>query len=246
MKKCITVILALLFTAKIDAQCELKFQNEDVMSVSFVDYIGRDSCILQYDDGDGFLCANHNHRYTHGRIYREALKEIQMLLDTIVHNRIPQAEDIDINISVMKKYFSRRQIRSKYYSIFLEPDREDCNEILGRYQEIAILDNWLEKTYPIIDSGVFVINTSHDIRGMKIIIQTNKKTYYFDMSDVDSFQPYLMRTSDKDCLKFITNFNVNKSLRKLFKILKVKRSIPWQEAVLDSYIRSCAKTYRLF
>jgi hypothetical protein len=166
-------------------------------------------------------------------------------LDVIAHDRVPAAEDMDIDTVVLKERFNRDLVQKEYGGWFLEPDSDACVYILKEYQSIDKLNAWLQKSYPSIDSGVFVINTAHDPRGIKIVIQTDMRTYYFDMRDIEIFQPYLMRTSDKDCLKFITNFNINKHIRNLFRALNVNRKIPWRDEVIESYILFCAEEYRL-
>ena len=238
----------LLFTSRSFAQGKLIFENEHVVSISFVDYtekIQGDSCLLQYNDSCDHLWVLRRHVYNDSRVYNRSLKEMQSLLDEIGRNNVPTAEDLDINIYVMKKELNRRKILLKYNQLFLAPDKDESENILKRYQPVHVFNDWLQNSYPIIDSGLIVINTAHDFRGMKIIIKTDRKVVYFDMRDIEMFQPYLMRTSDKDCLKLFTNFNVNKHIKNIFKILNIGRNVPWVDEVIESYILFCAKDYRL-
>ena len=240
------LVLFLLIATKICAQNELIYENENVQSLFFVDYTlkgSEDSCLLQYNNSQIISLGN-----TYVRdypIFNILLKEIQTLLDVIAHNSVPTAEDMDIDTIVLKERFNKDLVQKRYDEWFLEPDSDAYVYILEEYQSLDKLNAWLQESYPIIDSGVFVINTAHDPRGIKIVIQTDMRTYYFDMRDIEIFQPYLMRTSDKDCLKFITNFNVNKHLRNLFKTLNIRRGVPWRNEIIESYIHFCAVDYRL-
>lgn len=246
MKKDILIILFVLISQRICAQCDLVFENKRVVSVCFADYSLKnngDSCILQYNASQ--ITADGHFYDINSSIYKELMEEMQSLLNEISHNRIPIAEYLDINTSILKEYLSKDSIQKNYYDLFLEPDDDDCLFILNKYQSLDLFASWLHEEYPIIDSGVFLINTAHDPRGIKIAIQTDMRTYYFDMRDIEIFQPYLMRTSDKDCLRFITNFNVNKHIRNLFKVLNIHRNVPWRDEVIESYILFCAKDYRI-
>lgn len=237
----------MLFATRVGAQRELVYAKEHVVSVSFIDYVWKsfgDSCLVKYVDSCDHLKVEKKHIYENTEIYNESLKEIQYLLDEIGNNRIPCAEDMDINISVLKKNFNRNLIRLKYYELFLKPDKKECDSIINRYQTIDAMNVWLKKKFPLVDDGFFVINTAHDPYGMRIIIQTDKELYYFDMRDIEKFQPYLMRSSNKESMKFLTNFNVNKHIRNLYGRLKIHRNIPWKNDVIDLYIISCAEEYR--
>lgn len=242
MKSILLTLFSLVIVTKLCAQNNLIFEGENVQSILFVDYI-EDSCLLQYND-NRIISSGHTYdRDSH--IYKNSVRGIQSLLDVIDHNIVPTAEDLDIDMVVLKERFNRDLLQKKYYDLFLEPDSEDCVYLLEKYQSLDMLTAWLQESYPIIDSGEIVINTAHDIHGMKVIIQTDSRKVYFDMRDIEIFQPYLMRTSDKDCLRFITNFNVNKHVRYVFKSLNVNRNIPWINEVIESYILFCAKDYRL-
>lgn len=248
MKRFFLIILCVLLATRIDAQVELVFDNSHVVSVSFMDYTKDNhglSCLLQYIDSSNQLLVNGKKVRKSSDVYTEALEDIQCICDEIGHNRVPMAEDLGITVSFMKKQFNRKRIRLKYNNEFMKPSKADCDSILKIYQSLDKFNEWLMKTYPVFDQGVLVVNTAHNPLGLKIIIQTDKKTYYFDMTDIELFQPYMMRTSDKDCLRFLTNFNVNKHLWDLFKALNIKRNIPLKEEVIDSYILFCAEEYRL-
>jgi hypothetical protein len=246
MKGILLTLFSFVIATKLCAQNKLIYEDENVQSLFFVDYTLRgseDSCLLQYSNNQIISSGNTYGGDSH--IYGNLLKEIQALLDVIAHDRVPAAEDMDIDTVVLKERFNRDLVQKEYGGWFLEPDSDACVYILKEYQSIDKLNEWLQKSYPSIDSGVFVINTAHDPRGIKIVIQTDMRTYYFDMRDIEIFQPYLMRTSDKDCLKFITNFNINKHIRNLFRALNVNRKIPWRDEVIESYILFCAEEYRL-
>lgn len=246
MKGIFLILCSLLITVKLCAQNNLIYENEDVTSVSFMDYTLKDiedSYLFQYKDNR--IISSGSIYDVDSDIFEELLKEIQYLLDDIDHNRAPSAEDLDIDSVVLKERFNCDLVQKKYYDYFLGPDSDDCVYILEKYQSLDKLTAWLQKSYPIIDSGLFMINTAHDPLGMKIVIQTDRRKIYFDMRDIEMFQPYMMRTSDKNCLRFITNFNVNKHLRKLFKTLNIPRDIPWRDEVINSYILFCADEYKL-
>lgn len=249
MKHYSFIVLYLLLVTSNYAQNGLTFLDDHVIMVSFVDYEKKnpdDSCIFQYVDSIGFIRMEQKHIHHIGSYkYEVLLQELQSLLDELCYNRLPQPEILSISLVELKKRFTRGRIIFKYSEQFLSPNWEDCDSIMKRYRSVDTFYLWLKKTYPIIDSGTFVINTAHDTRGIKIIIQTKKKKYYYDMRDIELFQPYLMRTSDNDCLRFITNFTINKHIRNLFKELKVCRKIPWTNELIDKYIISCAEDYRL-
>ena len=235
-----------LISQRIYAQCDLVYEDKPVVAVCIADYSLKnndDSCMLRYNDHQ--IISNGLFYDSNSCVYKEFIQEMQSLLDEINHNRVPTIEDLEIDTVVLKKRFNKDSVQKEYSEWFLEPDSDVCVYILEEYQSLDKLNAWLQKSYPIIDSGVFVINTAHDPRGIKIVIQTDMRTYYFDMRDIEIFQPYLMRTSDKDCLKFITNFNINKHIRNLFRALNVNRKIPWRDEVIESYILFCAEEYRL-
>ncbi|WP_405375394.1 hypothetical protein [Pseudobutyrivibrio sp.] len=242
MKSILLTLFSLVIVTKLYAQNNLIFEGENVQSILFVDYI-EDSCLLQYNDN---RIISLGHTYDRDSpIYKNSVREIQSLLDVINHNRVPTAEDLDIDMVVLKERFNRNLLQKKYYDLFLEPDSEDCVYILEKYQSLDMLTAWLQKSYPIIDSGEIVINTAHDIHGMKVIIQTDRRKVYFDMRDIELFQPYLKRTSNKNCLIFLTNYNVNKHIQHIFKLLNINREIPWIDEVIESYILFCAEDNRL-
>ena len=238
-------IVFVLISQIICAQCDLVFEGKRVVAVCIADYslnINEDSCTFQYNDHQ---IISHELFYdSNSYVYKEFLQEMQYLLNEIDHNRVPTVEDLEIDTVVLKKQFNRDLIQKKYSKWFLKPDRDACMYILERFQSLAMLTAWLQESYPILDSGVFVINTAHDSRGIKVVVKTDMKTYYFDMRDIEIFQPYMMRTSAKDCLRFITNFNINKHIRNLFKLLNIHREIPWRDEVIESYIRFCAEEYK--
>ena len=245
MKKGVLIIICVLILQRICAQCDLAFEDKRVVSVCIVDYslkIDDDSCLLQYNNYQ--ILSGGNSYDSNSYVYKELTKEIQFLLDDIGHNKVPSAEDLDIDAVILKERFNSDLVQKKYAEIFLEPDSNDCMYILEKYQSLGMFTSWLQNAYPIIDSGVFVMNTAHDPRGIKIVVQTDRRTYYFDMRDIEMFQPYLMRTSDKNCLRFITNYNVNKHLQSLFKAMNIHREVPWRDEVIESYILFCAEEYR--
>lgn len=240
------IIAFVLISQKICAQCDLMFEGKRVVALCIADYslkINDDSCLFRYNDHQ--IISNGHFYDSNSYVYNEFLEEMQSLLNEINHNRMPTVEDLEIDTVMLKEQFNRDLVQKEYGEWFLEPDSDDCSYIMGKYCSLDILTAWLQKSYLIIDSGVFVINTAHDSRGIKIVIQTDRKIYYFDMRDIEIFQPYLMRTSDKDCLRFITNFNINKHIRNIFKVLNIHREIPWRDEVIESYILFCAEDYRL-
>ena len=164
------------------------------------------------------------------------MKKMQNLLDEIGHNRNPSAEDFGISATVLKK--------NKLPKLCRILNTEMCITLRKRIQSLDTFNIWLQEKYPIYDEGTLSINTIHNPCGLKIIIHTDKKKYYFDMRDIELFQPYLMRTSDKDCLKHLTNFCINKHLYNIFKILKVDRKIPFVNEIIESYNVYCTEEYR--
>ena len=201
MKYFSLAILCLTITTKIFAQNELVFNNEHVVSVFFIDYtriIHGDSCMLCYIDTSEYLMVTCRPNSKKTEVCKEAMKEMQIFLDEIGHDKNPSAEDFGISATVLKKNKIPKSCRKL--------SKEKRTSIRKRIQSLDTFQIWIQEKYPVNDEGTLSINTIHNPSGMKIIVHTDKKKYYFDMRDIELFQPYLMRTSEKDCLKHLTNF----------------------------------------
>ncbi len=239
MKRFFLAILCLSITTEIFAQNELVFNNEHVVSVFFIDYteiIHGDSCMLCYIDTSKYLMVTGRLISKKTEVYKEAMKKMQNLLNEIGLNKNPSAEDFEISATVLKK--------NKLPKLCRKLNTEKRTSIRKRIQSLDTFNIWLQEKHPVYDEGTLLINTIHNPCGLKIIVDTNKKEYYFDMRDIELFQPYLMRTSDKDCLKYITNFCINKYLYNIFKILKIDRKIPFVNEIIESYNVYCTEEYR--
>lgn len=224
---------------KIFAQNELTFNNEHVVSIFFMDYkeiIHEDSCVLCYIDASKQLMVAGRLISTKKKVHKEVVKEIQSLLDEIGQNKEPSAEDFGISKSVLKKNKLPRSCRIS--------SKETCTIIRDRIQSLDTFNIWLQEKFPVYDEETLLINTIHDPCGIKIIIHTDTEKYFFDMRDIELFQPYLMRTSDKDCLKCLTNFCVNEQLYTIFKILRIDRKIPFAKEIIELYNVYCTEECR--
>ena len=245
MKDSILIIVFMSVAVNVFAQHDLIFENEKVKSVTIIDnasHFDNNCCLIQYIDSCKLLIVSEKHLHNEkSHIYIESLIEIQSLLKEITRYRTPTSDALEVDAEEMNRFFNAKVIRKKYYDLFMEPNKEDRKAILHKYQSIDLFNKWLTQQYPVLDSGQLKINTAHDLRCIKIIIQTDNKIYYFDMRDIELFQPYLMRTSDLNCIKFITNFNVNKHIRNLFRLANIHRNVPWKEALINSYILWCAE-----
>lgn len=239
MKYLSIAILCLSISTGIFAQNELVFNNEHVVSVSFIDYkeiIHGNSLMLCYIDTSKYLLVKDKFISTKTGVCKEVMNEMQNLLDEIGHNRNPSAEDLGITAAVLRK--------NKLPGPSRRWRNELCTSINKRIQSLDTFNIWLQENYPVYDEGKLSINTIPDPCGMKITVHTDKKKYYFDMRDIELFQPYLMRTSDQDCLKHLTNFCLNTHLYNIFKILRIDRKIPFTNEVIESYNVYCAEEYR--
>lgn len=230
-------ILCLSIMTDVFAQNKLVFNNEHVVSISFMDYkksAHGDSCMLCYIDTSEHLMVTDRLISIKTEIYEESMKEMQNLLDEIGHNRNPSAEDFGIFEAVAKKKLPKLGRKSS---------KEKYMFIRKRIKSLDTFNIWLQKKFPVYDEGTVLINTIQDPYGVKIIIHTDKKKYFFDMRDIELFQPYLMRTSDRDCLKYLTNFCINKHLYNIFKLLKIDRKIPFVNEIIESYNVYCTEGY---
>ena len=247
MKNIFLAILCLSITPEVFAQNELVFNDEHVVSVFFRDYteiIHGDSCMLYYIDTSKCLMVVGSPIRKNTEIYKEALTEMQNLLNEIGHNRNPSAEDLGISATELSEsaHYLRRSLF--YYRLRRKTSKERCSVIRRRLQSLDTFNLWLQEKYPVYDEGELLINTIHDPSGMKIIVGTDKQKYYFDMRDIELFQPYLMRTSDMDCLKLLTNFRINLHLNNVFKALKINRKIPFSKEIIELYTAYCIEEYQ--
>lgn len=249
MKRIIPILLIMCFAQYCMAQDNnLFFKNARVSSITMIDYDTEgmiSSVLLQYQDSCGCRINIGNRTSNENTsVFRSALPHLARLLDEIGHSDNPSSVKLGVTDSILRKRLTKKRLLLKYSNLFLKPDREEWSIILNKYCSEKMFDMYLKNSFQAVDSGAIVVNTAHDWSCLRVEIQTDQKTYYFDMRDIDLlFQPYLMRCSTHDCLTNITNLNVNKCLADLFYTAKIHRHIPWIEDLIDSYVFWCAEDY---
>lgn len=229
-----------------NAQDKLSFKGEPVKKVSIIDHSSDTAiCILMYDDKNGLSLPHSKLSHSkQSKRYPKIISELQLLLSDISNNRVPMADDLDINQACLRKVFIKMCVKTEFYYLYC--DKEERSNIRKKYGTVDGFNSWVKTAYPILDSGTIRINTAHAPMGMNIIIETKCDTYYFVMRDLGNFQPYLMTAKNKDCLASITNFRINRHLMNLCSEIKYARSIPWKNDLLQEYLNYCSEDYIYF
>ncbi|MBO4588162.1 MAG: hypothetical protein J5711_04585 [Bacteroidales bacterium] len=225
MKKTFWISLFIVIASIAMAQGDLYFDGEHVKSVSFLDYNSGTTacsdykCLLLFVDSTAQIVVNESNSVKKNKLRKKVLIELQSILNELGQSKKTSVENLDINLNFLKK--SRKQVPPKY-------------------QSLIFFDTWLQRTFPFEANNKLSVSSAHNPNGIKIVVSTDERVYYFDMLDAEAFQPYWMRTSDKDNIKSIVNFNVNKHLVILFNILKIPRKVPWRDEMIDLYSKYCS------
>lgn len=213
--------------AKSFAHNKLWFNGKKVVSLSITDYYKKNS-LLQYTDSNSRkIEVRRREYYENSRVFHDALNEMQLMLLEIGHDRKPTAEELGIDEAALKRRIDKtnRWIPEKYISV-------------------KMMNKWLKDEYHINDTeeghNWIKIRTGQPC-GIRIVVRTEDETYYFDMEEADEFQTYWMRSTKKDGIRNIVNFNVNKHLIELFRCLRIGRKVPWSNEVIDKYVSDCSE-----
>ena len=207
-----------------NVQNGLRFNGEAVVSLSIRDYNQKNN-LLQFSDSIRRKIIVKKRVYNeYTSVFHDVLDELQLLLYEIGNDGVPTAEDFGIDEKLLKERI------------------DETNQWLPeRYISVKMLNEWLMEEYSNYVGGLnwIKIHTGPPC-GIRIIVRTEKESYYFDMDDEFEFQPYWMRTSSKNCFRSIVNFNVNRHLIDIFNVLRIKRKVHWRDDIIDKYVSDCA------